>query len=127
MRFGEKVRQLRKARNLNQRALAEVCDVSFTYISKIENHKLDFGDFPSAAVIERLATALGTDATDLLVLARKVPEPIRRRVLERPDAFRKLALLNDAALDRLVALIDGRDESPLPTATSNSTTSPPSN
>ncbi len=105
MRFGEKVRELRKAKNLCQRALADACGVSFTYISKIENHRLDFGDCPSEAVIEKIAAALDADVTDLLVLAEKIPEPIRRRVLARPDAFRKLALLDDVALDRLVEQI----------------------
>src|SRR5687767_8705796 len=81
MRFGGKVRELRKAKKMGQRALAEACGVSFSYISKIENHKLDFGDFPSEVVIGKLAAALGTDATDLLVLAEKVPDPIRRRIL----------------------------------------------
>lgn len=109
MQFGGKVRELRKAKKMGQRALAEACGVSFSYTSKIENHKLDFSDFPSEAVIEKLATALRTDATDLLVLAEKVPEPIRHRVLERPDAFRKLALLGDAILDRLMGRIDVDD------------------
>ena len=106
MRFGEKVRELRKARQMGQRSLAEACGVSFSYISKIENHRLDFGDFPSEAVVEKLAAALGADAIDLVVLAEKVPEPIRRRVLERPDVFRKLALLDDATLDSLVGRLD---------------------
>jgi HTH-type transcriptional regulator, competence development regulator len=106
MRFGEKVRDLRKAKSLGQRALADAVGVSFTYISKIENHRLDFGDYPSEEVIEKIAEALDADVTDLLVLAEKVPGPIRRRVLERPDAFRKLAMLDDKALDRLVDQID---------------------
>lgn len=112
MRFGEKVRELRKTKNLGQRALADACGVSFTYISKIENHRLDFGDFPSEAVIEKIAAALDTDVTDLLVLAEKIPEPIRRRVLARPDAFRKLALLDDVALDRLVEQIGAQEARP---------------
>lgn len=109
MRFGEKVRALRKAKNLGQRALADACGITFTYISKIENHRLDFGDYPSEEVIEKIATALDADPTDLLVLAEKVPESIRRRILERPDAFRKLALLDDTALDRLVDQINESD------------------
>jgi transcriptional regulator with XRE-family HTH domain len=107
MRFGEKVRSLRKAKNLGQRALADAVGVSFTYISKIENHRLDFGDYPSEDVIRKIAAALDTDVTDLLVLAEKVPEPIRRRVLERPDVFRKLAALDDRMLDKLVAQVSG--------------------
>ncbi len=96
---------MRKAKNLGQRALADACGISFTYISKIENHRLDFGDFPSEAVIEKIAAALDADPSELLMLAEKIPEAIRRRVLARPDAFRKLALLDDVALDRLVEQI----------------------
>lgn len=105
MRFGEKVRVLRKAKNLGQRALADAVGVSFTYISKIENHRLDFGDYPSEEVIEKIAVALDADATELLVLAEKVPEPIRRRVLERPDAFGKIAKLDDRELDEVLAFL----------------------
>jgi hypothetical protein len=42
----------------------------------------------------------------LLVLAKKVPLEIRERVFERPDAFRKLASLDDAALDKLLKDIE---------------------
>lgn len=110
MRFGERVRELRKAKSLGQRALADACGVSFTYISKIENHRLDFGDFPSEAVIEKIAAALDADPTELLMLAGKIPEAIRRRVLARPDAFQKLALLDDVALDRLIDQIGRQHE-----------------
>jgi hypothetical protein len=39
------------------------------------------------------------------VLAEEVPDRIRKRVLERPDAFGKLARLDDRAPDGLVAQI----------------------
>ena len=106
MEFSERVRELRKAKNLSLRALAEAVGVSFTYISKIENDKLDFGDYPSEDLIRKLATALGTDQDELLVLAKNVPPEIRERVFERPDAFRKLASLDDAALDKLLKDIE---------------------
>ena len=80
--------------------------MTFTYISKIENHKLDFGEFPSEAMIHKLADALDVDETELLLLAKKVPPRIRERVFERPEAFSKIAELDDKALDRLVARID---------------------
>ena len=57
-------------------------------------------------MIGKIAHALDADRDELLVLAEKVPEPIRRRVLERPDAFGKLARLDDVALDRLVDQIE---------------------
>jgi transcriptional regulator with XRE-family HTH domain len=106
MQFGEKVRELRKAKNLSQRDLAEKVGVNFTYISKIENEKLDFGDYPSEDLIEKLAKALKGDLDELLILAKKVPERIRQRVMERPDAFRKFANLDDKTIDRLLEEID---------------------
>ena len=103
MRFGKRVRHLRKARNLTQRELAVRLGVSFTYISKVENEKLHFGDFPSEKFIHKLADALNADEDELLLLADKVPEVIRRRVKERPDVFRTLADLDDKTLDGLIA------------------------
>lgn len=106
MTFGDKIRELRKAKNLSQRDLAAKVKVNFTYISKIENEKLDFGDYPSDDLIRKLAKALGADADDLLILAKKVPESIRKRVIQRPDVFRKLAKLDDDALDKILEDID---------------------
>src|SRR5690606_16680653 len=68
MRFGERIRELRKAKNMSLRALGEAVGVSFTYISKIENEKLDFGDYPSEDLIRKLAQALDADEDELLVL-----------------------------------------------------------
>ena len=99
MTFGERIREMRKAKHLTLRDVAKRVKVNFTYISKIENHKLDFGDYPSEELIRRLARVLGGDLDELLLLAEKIPDDIRRRVIERPDAFRKLARLDDRALD----------------------------
>jgi transcriptional regulator with XRE-family HTH domain len=105
-RFGVKVRGLRREKGLSLRDLAPKVGVGFTYLSKVENGRLDFGDYPGEALIRKLATVLDADADELLLLAKKVPDRIKKRVLERPDAFGKLARLNDRALDRLVAQID---------------------
>jgi transcriptional regulator with XRE-family HTH domain len=85
-----------------RRALGDMVGVSFTYISKIENEKLDFGDYPSEELIRKLAEALETDVDELLILAKKIPEHIRQRVIERPDVFRKIARLDDETLDKLL-------------------------
>lgn len=103
MTFGQRVRQIRKSRKLTLRALASQVGINFTYLSKIENGKLDFSEYPSGRLIRKLAAALGGDADELLLLAEKVPDGIRKRVIQRPDVFRKLASLDDAELDRLVA------------------------
>jgi transcriptional regulator with XRE-family HTH domain len=102
MRFGEQIRELRKGKGLSQRALGELVGVSFTYISKVENEKLDFGDYPSEDLIRKLAKALEADEAELYLLAEKIPEDIRRRVMERPDAFRKFASLDDKTIDKLL-------------------------
>lgn len=106
MSFGQKIRALRKGKNLSQRDLANKVKVNFTYISKIENEKLDFGDYPSEDLIIKIAKALDADADELLILAKKIPEGVRRRVIQRPDAFRKLAALDDKALDKLLENLD---------------------
>jgi HTH-type transcriptional regulator, competence development regulator len=103
MTFGEKVRAARKVKGVDLRTLAGVVGVHFTYLSKIENGKLDFGDSPGEGLILKLATALDADADELLLLAHRIPEGIKKRVLERPDAFRRLAALDDAALDKVLA------------------------
>src|SRR5688500_8069520 len=105
MTFGERIRELRKAKNLTLRDVAKKVKVNFTYISKIENHKLDFAEFPSEDLIRKLAKVLEVEEDELLLLAQKIPEDIRQRVLDRPDAFRKIAKLDDETLDRLLGEI----------------------
>jgi len=83
MHFGEKVRELRLTKKLTQCDLGSTVGVEFSYISKIENGKLDFGDVPSEALIHRLADALDADENALLLLAKKVHPRIRQRVFER--------------------------------------------
>ena len=39
------------------RDLAEKVDVGFTHLSRVENERLNFGDYPSDALIHRLAQA----------------------------------------------------------------------
>jgi hypothetical protein len=50
------------------------------------------------------------DEDELLLLAQKVPDRIRKRVLERPDAFGKLAGLDDEALDRVLQDVDATSQ-----------------
>ena len=102
MKFGEKIRELRKSRNLTQKELGDLVGVGFAYVSKVENERLDFGDYPSEELIRKLAIALSADEDELMLLAKKIPEHIRQRVFERPEAFRKFADLGDADIDRLL-------------------------
>lgn len=105
MNFGERIRQLRKAKKLSQRDLAAETGINFTYISRIENGKLEFSEFPSEATIHKLADALNGDEEELLIMAKKIPDVIKERVFERPEVFRKIARLNDGELDELMGQI----------------------
>ena len=100
--FGQRIKELRKAKGLGQRAVAAQVGINFTYLSKIENDKVDFAAFPSEDTIRKLARVLEADVDELLLMAEKIPDHIRRRVLEKPEAFRMIASLDDKSLDRLV-------------------------
>ena len=102
MRFGERVRELRLQRKLTQQKVAEKVGVTVGYISKVEMERLQFGDYPSEKFIHKLADALQCDEDELLLLTDRVPPAIQMRVLERPEAFRRIAELDDRTLDRLL-------------------------
>jgi HTH-type transcriptional regulator, competence development regulator len=110
MTFGSRIRELRQAQNLTLRDVAKKVKVTFTYVSKIENQKLSFGEFPSNEMILKLARALDADPDELLLLAEKIPDMIRKRVLQRPDAFRRIATLDNRRLDEVLEFLekDGR-------------------
>jgi transcriptional regulator with XRE-family HTH domain len=102
MKFGEQIRAFRKAKGWSLRDLADRVGVGFTYLSRIENGRLNFGDYPSDALIHRLSEALDADEEELLILAKRFPEPVKKRFFQRPDAFRAFARCSDATLDRLM-------------------------
>ena len=108
MKFGERVRELRQAREWSLRDLAEKVGVGFTYLSRVENERLNFGDYPSDALIHRLSDALECDEEELLMLAQRIPERIRIRVLQRPDVFGALAECDDKTLDKVLGQICGK-------------------
>jgi hypothetical protein len=57
-------------------------------------------------LIRKLAKALHADLDELFLLADNVPDDIRDRVKQRPNAFRKTAGQDDKTLDRLLAQIE---------------------
>jgi len=105
MSFGKRVRQFRKAKGLPLRGLASLVGVGFTYLSRVETSTMTCGEDPSEALIHRLAGTLDADEDELLLLAMKIPEPVRKRVLQRPDAFLAFATCDDKMLDKLMGEI----------------------
>lgn len=108
--FGDRVRQLRHERGLTQRQLAELGGVDFTYLSKIENDRLEHT--PSVRTLVRLAEALGVDELELMGLANKVP-PAMSALTGSPEALRFLRRATEEIKDpegwnELAAFLDRR-------------------
>ena len=68
-----------------------------------------YDQFPREDTIKEFAKALKADEEELLLLARRIPESIKQRVIDRPDAFRKVAALDDATLTELLRRIDKKE------------------
>lgn len=112
--FGERVRELRAAKNLTQRELAEAVAArllqsdegrgfDFTYLSKIENDRM----LPSAVAINQLAQVLGADVDELLALAGRIPQDVGKTLTESSGArafFRSAQELNLSEADWLKLL-----------------------
>lgn len=85
MNLGDTIKNLRIERQITQRELAEKLGVNFTYISKIENGKLEV--LPSEDLIRRIAGILGANAEDLLDLAGKLDlKRLQQVAIEVPEA-----------------------------------------
>ena len=83
------VRDIRKARHLSQRQLAGRMQVPRTYISKIENGKA----IPTLGSLERLASALEVDISQLVRDARSVRDEEVAAILADPFLAEIAALL----------------------------------
>ena len=100
MEFPERLRYLRKEAQMSQRELAERIGVDFTYLSKIENRRVEP---PSETVLKsisrELAEALGKDETELadelITLAGKVPSDLAETLARNPQAVRFLRSIGD--------------------------------
>lgn len=99
---GQRIRQIRKERNLTQRELAERVGINFTYLSRVENDRLDDEQTPREETLQRIAKALRADADELLLLARRIPDSYRDRILAKPGIFRRILNLSDHALEELL-------------------------
>ena len=85
MTLGQRVKELRRQRRLTQRRLAEEVGVDFTYLSKIENDRLEHT--PSIKTLQDLAKALEVDELELMELANKVP-PMLQAIARDKNALR---------------------------------------
>ena len=107
--FGQHLRDLRKRASLSQRDLAQRAGIDFTYLSKIENGRVDP---PGEETMRALAVALGAEAEDLLARARKMPRDLKRLVAqgspEKALLLRRIAQTPMTAdrVERMLRLLD---------------------
>lgn len=83
--LGARVRELRQERGLTQNRLAELTDLDDSYLSKVENDRLEHT--PSIKALQRLARALDVDELELMELANKVP-PVLSTIAGDKEALR---------------------------------------
>ena len=104
--FGQRIKRRRRELGLTQRQVAEVLEIDFTYLSKLEN---DRGEPPGEKTIRGLSAVLHEDEEDLLALAGKVPEQLRDRA-QRDLTFarlvRRLPHLPDSELQQIYRSLD---------------------
>jgi HTH-type transcriptional regulator, competence development regulator len=119
--FGSYLRGLRKRVGLSQRDLAGRAGIDFTYLSKIENDRVDP---PGEATLRALAGLLGVEADDLFARARKAPRDLKRLLAqgtpEKALLLRRIAQteLTPERVQRLLRLLEEeeppRSGSPIP-------------
>lgn len=83
--YGERQRELRLARRLSVRQLAELAGLAFGYLARVER-----GDDapPGEAAILKIAGALGVPEDELLHLARRPHPEVLRAVTDLPPEGR---------------------------------------
>jgi len=96
MNFGSRIRQLRVDKGISLRDFAGMIGIDFTYLSKIENGKVDP---PSEEKIRKIARELGEDEEELLSLAGKFsPVQMRKAVEEQPEVGKLLRRIQSRQL-----------------------------
>jgi HTH-type transcriptional regulator, competence development regulator len=106
MTFGERLRGLRVERRVNQKDLAAAAGIDVTYLSKLENSRLEP---PAEETIRRLAIALEVEPTELLLLAHKVPSDLKPIITASPMVPRFLRAarnLTDEEWQALIATVE---------------------
>ena len=81
--FGERLRELRKAKKLSQRELADRVGVDFSYISKVENDRLPP---PAGDTIVKICGILEVESNTLLALTGKIPSNTKQMLSSSVEA-----------------------------------------
>jgi transcriptional regulator with XRE-family HTH domain len=80
MDFGSLLKALREKTGLSIKRLAPELDVNYTYLSKLENNKVN----PSEELVDRMARYFAYSKEELLLAANKIPEDVLKILRENP-------------------------------------------
>ncbi|MCG2711328.1 MAG: helix-turn-helix domain-containing protein [Candidatus Omnitrophica bacterium] len=80
MKFGKLLKQLRTKKGVSIKKLAVHLGVDYTYISKLENAKVN----PSPEVVERFSEYFNYSSDELMVAAGKIPKDIEEILKNNP-------------------------------------------
>lgn len=89
MKVGEKIKQVRKEKGLQQKAVALEIGIDQSNYNKIENGRRE----PSVEVLQKLSVIFGVTVDDLLNPAKNQPSPVRvedKTVTEKIRLIEKL-------------------------------------
>ncbi len=96
-KFGERLRKMREIRGYTREALAELLDVHWTYVEKLEKGKR----YPSFAMLVKLLTILEVSADYLLGLTDNpqpysdLPEMVKKELEECEQLEEKLKKIKE--------------------------------
>ncbi len=80
MEFSKLLKQLRRNKGVGIKVLAREIDLNYTYISKLENSKVN----PSPEVINKFANYFNYNVDELMLAARKIPEDVKDILQNNP-------------------------------------------
>ena len=81
MEFGEILRHLRLKAGIGIKRLAPDLEVTYSYLSKLENNEVR----PSGEFVNRVAQYFNFDSSSLLLSAGKVPPDILKILRDNPE------------------------------------------
>ena len=97
MKLGEKIKLLRKSKNISQDQLASMLNINRNYLSRVETGKSE----PSSSVLKNIATIFNIDLNSLLDI-KKSDEESAKKMEYIVSSCKQLA---DKDLDFLVRII----------------------
>ena len=83
--IGALIRKLRKEKGLTQRALAAAVGIHHTYLSKLENGRVDVT--PTAENLIAMAAVFGIDQDSFLAQCGRTPESVQTVLRDNPDCI----------------------------------------